>query len=446
LITATLLTLFVLPCLYMLFASREGDGKPKAPSLTVVLAIAAAFSLLPNSRAQAQAAPLSLQDYINMALQHNLNVRTASLEVEQGKAMTRSSFDPGKANLMLTQDPTSGGNIDNALGITQSFALPGLYKHQKNVLRQQTLLAERSQQLTRAEVIRDVKTAYYNYVYGMAKIKVLDYLDSVYLDFSRKAEVRQRTGETSNLERLTAQNKYQEIQLLRKEAQAELNIYELSLQQLINTGDAVTIREDSLHPIPFLPAADTAAGGQHPLLDYYDQHIRLAGSKVKLERARMLPEITLGYNHQLIIGGFNPANIDRKYFPGTRIAGFQLGLGLPLFMGSYKAKVNAERIGVAVAQSRLAATRQQLEIQRRQQYREYLKYKQSVDYYLASGLRLADEQIRVAQFAFSKGEIGYVEFIQNLSLAVQTKLNYLAALNQQNNAVIKLQYLQGNQQ
>ena len=233
---------------------------------------------------------------------------------------------------------------------------------------------------------------------------------------------------------------------MRKEAQAELNIYELSLQQLINTEGTITIAEDSLHPIPFLAAADTAATGQHPLLDYYDQSIRLAGSKVKLERARMLPEITLGYNHQLIIGGFNPANIERKYFPGTRIAGFQVGLGLPLFMGSYKAKVNAEKIGVAVAQSRLDATRQQLDIQWRQQYREYLKYRQSVDYYLSSGLRLADEQIRVAQFAFSKGEIGYVEFIQNLSLAIQTKLNYLTALNQQNNVVIKLQYLQGDQQ
>ena len=446
LITATLLTLFVLPCLYMLFSSKEGNGKSKVPSIATVLIMVAAFGLLPGKQAQAQTKPLSLQDCINMALQHNLNVKTASLEVEQSKAMTRSSFDPGKTNLMLTQDPTSGGNIDNALGITQSFALPGLYKNQKNVFRQQTLLAEKTRKLTETEVIRDVKTAWYNYVYGTAKIKVLNYLDSIYQDFSRKAEVRQRTGETSNLERLTAQNKYQEIQLMRKEAQAELNIYELSLQQLINTEGTITIAEDSLHPIPFLAAADTAATGQHPLLDYYDQSIRLAGSKVKLERARMLPEITLGYNHQLIIGGFNPANIERKYFPGTRIAGFQVGLGLPLFMGSYKAKVNAEKIGVAVAQSRLDATRQQLDIQWRQQYREYLKYRQSVDYYLSSGLRLADEQIRVAQFAFSKGEIGYVEFIQNLSLAIQTKLNYLAALNQQNNVVIKLQYLQGDQQ
>lgn len=446
LITATLLTLFVLPCLYVLFSSKEGNGKMKAPHVAVMLMIMAVLSLFPRPAAQAQTKPLSLRDCINSALQHNLTVKTAALEVEQSRALKKASFDPGRTNVMLTQDPTSGGNIDNALGITQSFALPGLYKQQKNVFQQQVLLAERSKKLTEAEIIRDVKTAYYNYLYGTAKIRVLNYLDSVYLEFSRKAEVRQRTGETSNLERLTAQNKYQEIRLLQREAQSELNIYELALQQLINTEEPIALAEDSLHPVLLLSGADTVAISSHPLLDYYDQHIHLSGSKVKLEKAKMLPEITLGYSHQLLIGGFNPGNIDRKYFPGTRIAGFQVGLGLPLFMGANKARINAEKAEVSTAQSRLAAIRQQLELQRKQQYREYLKYKQSVDYYRASGLRLADEQIRVAQVAFSKGEIGYVEFIQNTSLAIQTRLNYLTALNLQNNAAIKLQYLQGDQQ
>jgi cobalt-zinc-cadmium resistance protein CzcA len=446
LITATLLTLFVLPCLYVLCSSKEGNGKMKMPRPVTTLIIIAGLCTFTALPAQAQTAPLTLQDCINRALRNNLTVRTAALEVEQSRALKKASFDPGKTNLTLTQDPTSGGNIDNALGITQSFALPGLYKQQKNVFQQQVLLAEKSKMLTEAEIIRDVKTAYYNCMYGTAKINVLNYLDSVYLEFSRKAEVRQRTGETSNLERLTAQNKYQEIQLLQKEAQAELNIYELSLQQLINAEGPVALAADSLHPVPLLTGADTAAIDAHPLLDLYDQHIRLSGSKVKLERAKMLPELTLGYNHQLIIGGFNPANIDRKYFSGTRVAGFQVGIGLPLFMGANKARINAEKAGVSVAQSRLAATRQQLEIQWKQQYCEYLKYKQSVDYYRASGLRLADEQIRVAQVAFSKGEIGYVEFIQNTSLAIQTRLNYLTALNLQNNAAIKLQYLQGDQQ
>ena len=393
----------------------------------------------------AQTQPLSLDDCINIALKNNLQAKTASLEVEQSKALQKSAFDPAKTNLTLTQDPTSGGNIDNAIGILQSFALPGLYKNQKAVLKQQTLLTEKSKTVTEAEVIRSVKDAYYNYLYGLEKIKVLNYLDSVYSDFAKKAEVRQRTGETSNLEKLTAQNKYQEVRLQKREAESDLKVYKLSLQQLLNLNN-VAIKEDSLTIIPFVDVNDTTAVKQNPLLDYYAQNVNLSNSKIKLEKAKLLPELTLGYSQQFLIKGFDPANNKRDYYDGTRIAGFQIGVGVPLFNGSYRARINAEKIGVHVAQTQLNATQQKLQTQWQQVYQEYLKYKQTTDYYATSGLQLANEQLRVAAFSFSKGEIGYVEFIQNISLATESKLNYLSAINSLNMSVINLQYLQGSQQ
>ncbi len=393
----------------------------------------------------AQTQPLSLSDCISIALKNNLYVKTASLEIEQSRALQKSAFDPAKTNLTLTQDPTSGGNIDNAIGVIQSFALPGLYKKQKTVLKQQTMLTEKSKSITEAEIIRSVKEVYYNYLYGLEKIKVLDHLDSLYNDFAKKAEVRQRTGETSNLEKLTAQNKYQEVQLLKREAASDLKVYQLSLQQLLNRNDVV-IKEDSLSIISFVDVNDTTVVQGNPLLGYYKQSINLSNSRIKLEKAKLLPELTLGYSHQFLIKGFDPADNKREYFNGTRIAGFQIGIGVPLFSGSYRARINAEKIGARVAQTQLSATQQKLQTQWQQAYQEYLKYKQTTDYYTTSGLQLANEQIRVAEFSFSKGEIGYVEFIQNISLAVQGKLNYLSAINALNTAVINLQYLQGNQQ
>ncbi len=442
LITATLLTLFVLPCLYVLFSARTKQKGLNIPPAAGMLLLTG-MGILTSFPANAQTQHLSLQDCINRALQHNLRVRTVALEVEQSRAMKGTAFDPGKTNLNLTQDATSGGNIDNALGITQSFALPGLYKRQKQVLEQQTLLAQRAGKTTEAEIVRDVRTAYYNYLYGRERVKVLGYLDSIYGEFSRKAAVRLRTGETSNLEKLTAQNKYQEVQLMKKEAQAEMEVYELSLQQLLNTDEPLLIKEEPLAALGLTDSSGVIT--QHPIVDYLQQQVSLAAARQKLEKARLLPEITLGYSHQLLIGGFNPANIDRKYFPGTRMAGFQVGLGLPLFMGAYKARIRAENAAAAVAASQVDLNRQQLSTKWRQTYREYLKYRQSFDYYQASGLQLADEQIRVAQVAFAKGEIGYVEFIQNISLAVQTRLNYLSTLNLLNATIIQLQYLQGHQ-
>ncbi len=401
------------------------------------------FSVSPKLFAQTQ--QLSLNDCISIALQNNLQIKTASLEVEQGKALQHSAFDPAKTNINLTQDPTSGGNMDNALGFTQSFALPGLYKNQKNVLQQQTALTEKSKTITEAEIVKGVKEAFYNYQYVTEKIKLLNYLDSIYSDFAKKAEVRQRTGETSNLEKLTAQNKYQEVQLMQKEAASDLQVYKFSLQQLLNRNDVV-LKEEQFTAIPFIDNNDTAVVQSNPVLNYYAQNINLANSKVKLEKAKLLPELTLGYSQQLVIKGFDPAKNNRDYYDGTRIGGFQIGVGVPLFSSSYKAKINAEKIGVTVAQTQLNTTKQKLQTQWQQAYQEFLKYKQTTDYYSTSGLQLANEQLRVAEFSFSKGEIGYVEFIQNLSIAIDSKLKYLSAVNALNTAIINLQYLQGNQQ
>ena len=435
---------------YKFFVYRlcAGIKLPLCHSLVRSVRYSAMCSILLFSvslKLSAQTQPLSLNDCINIALQNNLQVKTVSLEVEQGKLLQRSAFDPAKTNINLTQDPTSGGNIDNSIGFTQSFALPRLYKNQKNVLQQQTALTEKSKSITEAEIIKSVKEAFYNYQHVTEKIKLLNYLDSVYNDFAKKAEVRQRTGETSNLEKLTAQNKYQEVQLMQKEAESDLQFYKLSLQQLLNRND-IALKEEQFTVIPYLDGNDTAVVQSNAVLNYYTQNINLANSKVKLEKAKLLPEVTLGYSQQLVIKGFDPAKNNRDYYDGTRIGGFQIGVGVPLFSSSYKAKINAEKIGVTVARTQLNAAKQRLQTQWEQAYQQYLKYKQTTDYYSTSGLQLANEQLRVAEFSFNKGEIGYVEFIQNISIAVSSKLNYLSAINSFNMTVISLQYLQGNQQ
>jgi cobalt-zinc-cadmium resistance protein CzcA len=442
LITATFLTLFVLPCLYILFSGKEKNTLKMKPAVTILLMVVG-LTLWSGQKAMAQSGPEGVQRYIDLALQNNLQLKTAALEVGQSRALQRSAFDPGKTNLLLTQDPTSGGNIDNSIGITQTFGFPGLYKNQKNVHRRQTALLEKAKSMTEAEIVKEVRLAYYNCLYGLERLRVLNFLDSLYDDFSKKAIVRQRTGETSNLERLTAQNKYQEVLLQKKEAMADLKVYELTMQQLINSSQPLTIRENLL-PLVLVEGTDTSGSGGALLIHYYEQGIQVAGAKVKLEKAKMLPELVVGYNHQLLIKGFDPAKINRDYSSGTRIAGFQVGLAVPLFGGAYKARINAEKIGVSVAQSRLATARLQWSTEWNKTYEEYLKWKQTVDYYRSSGLSLASEQIRVAQFAFSKGEIGYMEYIQNITLATDSRLNYLVAVNDYNRTVITLQYLKGN--
>ena len=440
LISATFLTLFVLPCLYILFSGRKKRLSMNTKSLILIL-LASVLGFGSFSTAKAQSTPLSLDSAISLALKNNLQVRSANLAVEQSRALQKTAFDPAKTEITLSQDPTSGGGNDNSLGASQTFAWPGLYKNQRNVLNLQTTLSERSGNFTRAEIIRDTKTAWYSYLYNMQTLRVLDFQDSVYRNFINKSEIRYKTGETSNLELITARNKYQEVQALKKSAQTELKIQELRLQQLLNTNSPVQPVEENL-PVLYRNELDTA-GNTNPLIGFYQQQVVVANARVNLQKSKALPEITLGYSQQLVVKSFDPANINRGYTPGTRIAGIQLGMAVPLFNGAGRAKIKSEKLAVQIAETDYLRIQNQFQVEYQQAFQEYLKNKQIVDYYTSTGLKQADEQLRIAQVSFDLGEIGYIEYIQNITLAVKSKITYLETVNLLNQSAIELQFLKG---
>jgi len=440
LLSATLLTLFVLPCLYILVTDRKKKSGIPVKSLAVILVLFMGLGL--NNNVKAQQIPISADTAIALALKNNLQLKSSGLAVDQSKAMQKTAFDPGKTAFTVSQDPTGGGSNDNSISVSQSFAWPGFYKNQKKVLAGQTGLMEKSGNYTKSEITRDTRLAYYNLLYSINTLKVLELQDSIYRNFIKKSELRYKVGETSNLELITARNKYQEVQALKKAAETDLAIQQLNLQQLLNLKTVISPAEKNL---PVLALADAGTNGSEnsPLIDVYQQQIAVAKAKIDLERSRAMPDLTLGYAQQFVIKSFDPANIGRTYTPGTRIAGIQLGIAVPIFNGAGRARVNNEKIAVQIAENDYQRVQNQLAVQYQQELQNYAQHKSIADYFISGGLKQADEQLRIAQVSYDLGEIGYIEFIQNMALAVQSKLNYLQTVNQLNQSVIQLQFLKG---
>lgn len=451
LITATLLTLFVLPCLYILFNDRKGNqlNHPEhshpmlsKPALLILFTTGLFFGTGLSASAQTPP-PAELDIIISRVLKSNMQLQAAGLSTAQSKALIKSAVDLPKTELMLTQDPTSGGNIDNALGITQSFAWPGWYKNQKKLLNQSSVLAEQTGNSSREAVIKEVKLAYYGYLLGKQVLTLLNKQDSIYLDFTKKAETRVKTGETSNLELLSARNKYQEIQLLKLNARADLRNHELRLLQLQNDSVPV-LPSASLLPVLF---SDTAVHAdtfqENAFLKQEQQQIKVADARIAVEKSKVMPDITLGYSQQLVLNSFDPAGINRGYFPGTRIGGFQVGLAVPVFNGANRARIKSERLASQIARVNYEQSRSMTVLSYQQELEQYKIQLQAVNYYQSSGLKQAEEQLRIAQVSFDLGEIGYIEYIQHLSAAIQTKLAYLSAIERLNESVIQLQFLKG---
>jgi cobalt-zinc-cadmium resistance protein CzcA len=117
---------------------------------------------------------------------------------------------------------------------------------------------------------------------------------------------------------------------------------------------------------------------------------------------------------------------------------------VPLFFGSQKAKIKAAKINNTLIETERQQTLLYMQSSYAVQYNEYLKAKEGLQYYETTGLKQADDIIRISNTAYTKGEIGYMEYIQNLQTAINTRLQYTDAVNQFNQSIILLNYLKGN--
>ena len=355
LISATLLTLVVLPALYILFSGAKRFKIGNAPAV-VVLLLFSTFSFAQQSPSK----PLSLDDAIKIALEKNPQLKSASLEVEQQKVLKKTAFDLPKTNFTLMHGQYNSSYNDNNFGVTQDFSFPTVYGSQAKAQKQQVVLAEKAKALTQGELIRNVKSAYFQLVLGKEKLKLLTTQDSIYAKFSDVAQVKFKTGETSNLEKLSAISKYEEVGLLKKEAEADIAVYQQELQKLLGTNEEILIADSKLQKQALSVSTDSTAIKQNPMLAYYNQKISVAGSQLSLERNKFLPDLSLGYFNQSLDGV-------------TGFQGMQFGIGIPIFFSGQTGRVQSAKIQTEIAKSDAMNYENGLKAHFNQQMQEYKK-------------------------------------------------------------------------
>ena len=427
LITATLLTLLVLPILYILFSRNK---KMKVSSNAIIILLGISFSFSNFSFAQTTEKHITLDETIKIAVQNNPQIKSANLEVKQQNMLKKTSFDLPKTNVTIINGQSNSEINDTYIGITQDIYFPTVYIQQSKVQKQTILLTEKKLAVTQNELIRNVKSAYYQLSFGMEKLKLLSYQDSIYKKFSDVAELKYKTGETSYLEKLSAQSKFQEIQIYKKQAEADIKIYQQELQKLLNVQDEIFIAENKLQKQSISVNTDTSAIKQSPLLAYYNQKISLTSSQLSLEKNKFLPDFSVGYFNQSIdnIKGFQ---------------GIQFGIGIPIFFLGQQGRVQAAKIQTQIAQSDYENEQNNLKTLFNQQLHGFQKFQDLLNYYESTGLKQSDEMLKISQIAYTKGEIGYVEYIQSITQAVSIKSEYLNSLNQYNQTIININYLIG---
>nr|MCU0419761.1 efflux RND transporter permease subunit [Cyclobacteriaceae bacterium] len=434
LLSATLLTLFVLPCLYLLIHHRKGV-RPSGIPVVILLSVLGAGPALAQER-------VSLEQAVTEARQHNPRVTAAALEVAVQEKLKATAWEVGRTNISYMQGQyNSASRQDNNVTLSQALPFPTVMARNRALLAAQLQQAKLDETVTQNELAWQVKQTYYELVYVGERMRLLQSLDTLYQRFFEIASLRYSTGEAKMIERSLAETQWRDIQNQRRQAQAERVIQQTVLAVLMSRPDlpdiTTTTLEERINPY----AREGTLPEESILLRAARQPLTVMQQEKRRVAQQFFPDLQVGYFNQTLIG--TPLPRGDVATRTNRFSGFQVGLSLPVWFWSHSARTRAATVAVQRTQAQVQQQTQVLQGQWRQAWQEYEKNKAGLAYYRQSALANADELIRQASLNFAQGEMGYAEYALALAQGLKIREGYLAQLRQLNLAVITLEYLTG---
>src|SRR5690606_3776154 len=211
LISATALTLFVLPLLYLVFMKNNKSKNNNMKAITPLILLFVFLGIAPYSKAQT---PINVDKAIELAVENNLQLRSKNLEIQSTQSLGKTAYELPKTGVNFQYGNNNSFEYDNGFQLSQSIPFPTLFGAKKGLVNEQVKGQQWEKDLTENELKKQVRTYHYQLEYLEHNSIVLKHLDSIYADFIRVAQLRYKTGDIPKLDVTTAITKKGEIDLL----------------------------------------------------------------------------------------------------------------------------------------------------------------------------------------------------------------------------------------
>ena len=445
-LTATLLTLVVLPVLYTLVERRREKkeqnnlGSSNTRSLATILIIGlmlgGTFSVNAQSDAVSSEYPqqdtlqtISLTEAREIAIKNFPQLKAAQLEIESEEVLRKTAYDFGNTQIFTGKEEVGNGSdgIYTQIGVQQQgidvFGIAPRLKLQK----EKAALAENALELNTLEVEREVSRAWSSVYTSKKRYQVYKKMDSIFEDIERAARIRYETEATSKLEYLATSNQGNEVKIQLEQAYRN---YLKSLQRL-----NLWFVSDTIYDVPDLPAEAldeplnflTESLKTHPALEVSEQRVNVAKALTRERKSEFLPKFQGQYARQEING-------QSGFFQ------YQIGIQIPLFLGPELGRTQEAQVNRKIAEQNFYQDKLELETAYKNMREEFIKWRNSWNYYKDEALPLAKEQQEGTVLAFKEGAIDYVTFLQNIRDAIRIEVNAWSAFDNYLESRYQLEY------
>ncbi|MBX6380146.1 MAG: CusA/CzcA family heavy metal efflux RND transporter [Thermoflavifilum aggregans] len=435
LITATILTLFVLPCIYFI-VERVRMPRIKISHMLVLLMVLLVSYPAKSQQMQQPVLPISWETLRSRISSHDPRWQASDFQVHYQQILVKTASDIPKTQLTAEYGNLNSPFADTRLNISQSIAWPAYYTRLKKRYEAELQATKYESQMKKSSIIHLMQMSYVELQYQQALHQQLSWMDSLYQRYAQLAQLQYEKGEFSLLERNTLQQEARLMHLKKIAAEDDLKAVQQQLMQWLQTDSLIVATT------PFVPSNevfDTSEIYLKPYVQYYQSRMQMFRQNVFTEQGHLLPEFSIGYVNQSFTGWHTLKDRTEQYYnSSTRFSSLILGVNIPLFLKPYRARVDAARIMEQISRKEYEWSVVSLQMQIKKVWQDYQKYTHQLHLLESEELPVADQILELSRQRFQNGEIGYMEWIYAMRQVSDIRLQYLQTIRDQWFAAITL--------
>jgi heavy metal efflux system protein len=385
LITATFLTLIVLPILYVLFTEK----KMKKSIAALVLLIA--FFQINTANAQ-----IGVNELTQIA-----EVNNPSLDVFKSKVALSEMQSKTVIKKPNTQFHMQYGNIQNVgkgdyvLGAEQTFLNPAKSKSLVELYDAQIGERKAESGMFTAMLFREVRRIFYELQFIDGQKSLLINQKDIFTELLSYASARVNAGETDATEKLLVEAQLLKLYNQERNLNAEYISRLAQLEAYINTSEPMNFSFEKNF------FTEDILVNENQELNYLDQLSNSALKEIGVQQSNLKPDFSIGLYNQSMLGNL------RQFYVSA-------GIGIPIFKEPIRQKVNAAKLNQQIILAEKDSKEKILDAQMKALIAQSLNLKRSIVHYQDKALPETSELIEKAKLRYLASEMTFLELHQTL--------------------------------
>ncbi|WP_196893999.1 CusA/CzcA family heavy metal efflux RND transporter [Aureivirga marina] len=421
LISATILTLLILPALYQLMESKMFQKKKLNKNFIAILFIIGASTFV---KAQESPKQLTQEEAIEIAIKNSVELKNAIAKVSIVKAAKTEAFQ-FDATKFAYQSVGIAENIDeNEFTIQQNFGSIISQIQQKNVAKAQLSFEEKNLLIQTKEIEKNVLTLYHNWANQYKKLELIEAQILIVEKVKKISDSFFNEGEIGGLERDLSLLQTVNYQAQRIEIFNNLQFLEAELKNVLVIQESIKPKTDS-YKRKKTPSLEKELNPEFEEL--LAAKVSVANKNVKASKSMFVPQLTAKY-------------INRKNTNATGFSGYGIGVNIPLDFWSKNAKVKQDKIKKDQIITETNASKNNLKNKVSQLKQQLIYMQKQLDEMDPNIVQKSEKFKSKIQTAYKEGEIDAFEFLQSFTTYSQIMLNYLDVINNYNQTVIEYSF------